>query len=71
MSDGMDGKSLLIGILAGAAAGIAVGYLTAPQSGKETREMLRDKAVEIKDKAGNALSKVRDAACAKVGAKEA
>ncbi len=71
MNDGtMDGKSLVIGVLVGVAAGIAIGYLTAPQSGKETRQMIKEKAVELKDKAGDVISKVKDTACARVGASQ-
>jgi gas vesicle protein len=68
MSEGIDGKSMAVGILIGVAAGVAIGFLTAPKSGQETREMIKDKVVELKDKAESALSKVKEAACAKMGA---
>nr|MBP8824326.1 YtxH domain-containing protein [Flavobacteriales bacterium] len=43
-----NGKTVL-GILAGLAAGVAIGMLLAPRSGKETRSMLRDKGKKAMD----------------------
>jgi gas vesicle protein len=43
-------RSLLIGLLAGALAGVAATLLLAPQSGEETRTQIREKGVELKDK---------------------
>jgi gas vesicle protein len=40
---------LSIGILAGAVVGAAVALLFAPQSGKETRKMIKDKTMEVVD----------------------
>jgi gas vesicle protein len=45
-------KGLVIGLLAGAVFGVAVGMLYAPKSGAETREMLKEKATEAREKAG-------------------
>ncbi len=58
MSDKEGGNSFLIGFLIGAVAGIAVGFLYAPKSGKETRAMLKEKAHELKEKAGDMISRV-------------
>lgn len=55
-----------IGALLGAAAGFVAGILTAPKSGKETREDLKDTAVKVKDdvtlKASQAKDKAADVA---------
>jgi gas vesicle protein len=45
----INAKSLIGGILAGAAAGVAIGILLAPASGKETRDNL------VKGSAGQAI----------------
>ncbi len=37
----MDAKNLTIGLLAGAAIGVAIGVLLAPSSGKETRRNIK------------------------------
>lgn len=47
-----------IGAVVGAAAGIIAGILTAPKSGKETRDGIKDKALELKQKG---LHKAKDA----------
>jgi gas vesicle protein len=46
----MKGNKLAIGAIIGAAAGIVAGVLTAPKSGKETRDDIKRKASEAKDK---------------------
>lgn len=50
--------------LTGLATGLAVGYLTAPRSGKETRDQLKSTADEkskgVKDKWNKTVPKVRD-----------
>ncbi len=45
------GAHILIAFLAGAAAGAAVAYLTAPRSGRELREDLRGWAGDVREKA--------------------
>lgn len=45
-----------LGALFGAAIGMVAGILTAPKSGKETREDLKVKANEAKDKANKAIA---------------
>ncbi|MES2875912.1 MAG: YtxH domain-containing protein [Patescibacteria group bacterium] len=47
----MKTSKLALGAIIGAAVGIAAGVLTAPKSGKETRDDLKRKATEAKDKA--------------------
>jgi gas vesicle protein len=45
----MKANKLAIGAIIGAAAGVVAGVLTAPKSGKETREDIKNKATEAKD----------------------
>ena len=44
-------KDFGIGLLTGAIIGGAIALLYAPRSGKETREMLKSKAIETRDMA--------------------
>jgi gas vesicle protein len=46
-----------IGLLVGAALGVAAGLLFAPQSGKETRQMLQDKCMNAKEKMATMMHK--------------
>ncbi len=43
--------AFLIGFIIGGLTGAAVSLLIAPQTGEETREYLRDRAIELRDKA--------------------
>jgi gas vesicle protein len=52
------GKKFGLGILIGAVAGVVTGLLTAPKSGKETREDIKAKAGEFK---GAAERKLKEA----------
>ena len=45
------GSKLAVGAIVGAAVGVVAGILTAPKSGRETRDDLRRKTNEAKDKA--------------------
>lgn len=62
MSDKDTGSSFAIGFLIGAVVGVAVGFLYAPKSGKETRAMLKEKAGEVKEKASEVTAKVTESA---------
>jgi gas vesicle protein len=55
-------KKLPIAALIGAAAGLVAGVLTAPKSGKETREDIKNKAEELKQKAVKAADDTKNAA---------
>jgi len=55
------GAHLLIAFLAGAAAGAVVAYLTAPRSGRETRENLKEWAGDVRGKAVRVPHAVREA----------
>jgi gas vesicle protein len=57
MSEKEGGSGFLLGFIIGALAGVAVGFLYAPKPGKETRAMLKEKAIEIKDKAGEMINR--------------
>ena len=64
---------LFLGVLIGSVVGTSVALLAAPQSGEKTRMMLREKGMELKNrasstmqdtrvKAGDVVSKVRSRA---------
>ncbi len=55
------GAHLLLAFVAGAAAGAAVALLTAPKSGRETREQLRGMASQVGEKAGHLPEAIRSA----------
>ena len=59
MGEKDSGNSFLVGFILGAVAGVAVGFLYAPKPGKETRAMLREKASEFKEKAGEVISRAK------------
>jgi len=48
-----------IGLITGMAVGLAVGILYAPKPGVETRAMLKDRAMEFKEKAGEITEEVK------------
>jgi len=49
MSDKNSGPGFGIGLILGIAVGAALGFLFAPRSGKETREMVKDKATDVSE----------------------
>ena len=49
----------VLGFLAGAAIGAAIGVLFAPRSGKETRERMAGKAGAVKDDLDELIEKAR------------
>jgi gas vesicle protein len=51
MSDSNDLGNFLAGLIIGGLAGAAVALLMAPQSGEETRTMIKDRSIELKDRA--------------------
>lgn len=59
MSDrnGGDLGSFFSGILMGSIIGAAVALLMAPQSGEETRKLIREKSIELRDMGSEALEK--------------
>jgi gas vesicle protein len=53
--------SILLAFILGAVSGAAVALLYAPQSGKETREYLNERANEARARAAEAAAKSREA----------
>jgi len=55
-----------VGLLAGAVIGGVVALLYAPKTGKETRQLIKDKATDVvdavKDKTSGVIEAVKDAA---------
>jgi gas vesicle protein len=56
MSDRNDDfGAFLAGVLFGGLAGAIAALLLAPQSGEETRTLIKDKAIELRDMAGDTI----------------
>ena len=51
MSDDNEFGAFFSGFLIGGLVGAAVALLLAPQSGEETREIIRDRSIELRDQA--------------------
>jgi gas vesicle protein len=51
MSDSDDFGMFLVGFVVGGVAGAVAALLLAPQSGEETRTLIRDKSIELRDAA--------------------
>ena len=51
MSDHDEFGAFLVGFIVGGLSGAVVALLFAPQSGDETRALIRDKSIELRDKA--------------------
>jgi gas vesicle protein len=65
MGEKASGGEFFAGFLIGALVGAAVTFLFAPHSGEETRMLIRDKGIELKDRAdelsGEARVRVKEA----------
>jgi len=59
MDDRGSSGIFLSGLLIGAIVGVAIGMIFAPQSGKETRELVREKVSTAKEKADELIQKAR------------
>ncbi len=55
MSDHDDFGAFLIGFIVGGVSGAIAALLLAPQSGEETRIMIKDKAIELRDEASTSV----------------
>lgn len=51
MSDRDEFGAFLVGFVVGGLTGAVVALLFAPQSGEETRSLIKDKSIELRDKA--------------------
>jgi gas vesicle protein len=54
--------SIISAFAVGSLIGAGVALLTAPQAGFETRRLIRDKSVELKDRAAGSIEDTRDKA---------
>jgi gas vesicle protein len=59
-SEGNGGMSFAAGFVMGAVIGAALGILFAPKAGRETREDLRRVSRDLRDKASEKASKLRE-----------
>jgi gas vesicle protein len=73
MSEHDDFGSFLGGFLLGGIAGAIVALLFAPQSGEETRALIKEKAIELRDKSADTFEdlSVKTQAAAKEAVKKA
>jgi gas vesicle protein len=62
MSDSSNTANFGIGLLVGAAVGVALGFLYAPRSGKEMRAMIREKGSEAWDRADEIIKEAEERA---------
>lgn len=53
MSDRDEFGAFLVGFVVGGLTGAVVALLFAPQSGEETRAMIKDKSIELRDRAAH------------------
>ena len=61
-SDRDEFGAFLVGFIVGGLTGAVVSLLFAPQSGEETRALIRDKSIEIRDKAAETAEEALDRA---------
>ena len=58
--DSSSGRSFAVGILLGALVGAGLALLFAPQSGEETRRLIRKKTKRFAREAGDKIDDIRD-----------
>jgi gas vesicle protein len=58
------------GLIVGAVIGGAMALLYAPQSGPETRRLVKEKALEVKEKAVKAAGKIKESVSSYVKSEE-
>jgi gas vesicle protein len=62
MSDRDDFGAFLIGFVVGGLAGAMAALMLAPQSGEETRALIKDKSIELRDQAAKQAELVSEKA---------
>ena len=62
MSDHDDFGAFLVGFLVGGVSGAITALLLAPQSGEETRTMIKDRSIELRDQASATVEESLDKA---------
>jgi gas vesicle protein len=62
MADRDEFGAFLVGFLVGAASGAVVALLLAPQSGEETRALISERSIELRDKAVESSKQAYDQA---------
>lgn len=60
MEERRDGIGFVFGLMVGALVGASIAVILAPQSGAETRETLRSKAVDLQNKAHDLVAEMKD-----------
>jgi gas vesicle protein len=64
------GAGFFTGLIVGALIGVVVGFLYAPQSGSETRRVVKEKAATLKEGASTVAGKVKDAVQSRMAREE-
>ena len=60
MAESDGGSKFAIGLIVGAVLGLAIGFFFAPRSGAETRQLLREKAEVVRERATEVAKKARE-----------
>ncbi len=60
MADGDEFGAFLIGFIIGGLTGAAIALIMAPQTGEETRAVIKDRAIELRDKAQETAQTVQE-----------
>ena len=54
------GTGFIIGVFVGVTLGLAIGFIYAPQPGANTRQLIKEKAEEVEEKATGVIDKMRE-----------
>lgn len=64
------GSGFFAGLIMGALIGVVVGFMYAPQSGTETRRLVKEKAEIVKERASKAAGRVKGVVRARLEGEE-